>query len=94
DTGGASFVVANAADPGFSFGLALDNAGDALRLVDADGRLVALFSYGPGGELPAPSDESATRSPDGTGPFVGHTAADGAAGAIFSPGTRVDGASF
>lgn len=93
-TAAVAYAVANAADPGIPFGLDLDDGGDAVRLLDADGLLVALAAYGDGSPVPATSDQSLTRSPDLTGGFVPHTTAPGAAGASMSPGTRVDGGAF
>ncbi|MFT7580444.1 MAG: hypothetical protein ACI9MR_002115 [Myxococcota bacterium] len=94
DTATATFAVANAEDPGTPFGLALDNTDDALRLLDADGKLVAVFAYGTGAAISALSDQSYTRDPDLTGDFVPHADATGDATQIFSPGTRADGTSF
>ena len=94
DTGTAQFVVANAADPGIPLGLALNNDGDALSVLDAEGLHVASFSYGPGSAMEALTDESMTRQPDISGPFIGHTWAAGSPDALFSPGTRADGTSF
>jgi hypothetical protein len=94
DITGAAFVVANAADPGIPFGLSLDNTADVLQLLDASGLLVAEFAYGGAAPLAAVTDESYTRDPAVTGAFVPHSTATGAAGAIFSPGTAVDGTNF
>ncbi|MBN1944225.1 MAG: lamin tail domain-containing protein [Bradymonadales bacterium] len=89
------FLAANAADQGDPYGLDLDIiGGDRLRLLDENGRIVAEFAYGGVGELPVVTDESSTRSPDLVGSFVAHTEAPGAGGAIFSPGSRVDGSPF
>ena len=94
DTAGTQFFTANALDPGQPFGLNLDNDGEALKLVDADGKLVALFAYGPGTSLVALSDQSYTRSPDVTGGFMPHAEATGDPSNLFSPGTHADGSSF
>ncbi len=94
DVQGAHFVVANAADPGISLGLHLDNSGDAVRLLDGDGLLVAIFAFGPGATLEAITDQSYTRNPDLTGDFVPHTDVTSAEGPFFSPGTRADGTHF
>jgi len=94
DTSSSIFVVANAADPGIPLGLHLNDDGDDLRILDKEGRLVAAFSYGENQEVQAPSDQSITRSPDGTGAFLPHTEASGDESQIFSPGTRIDGSSF
>ena len=86
------FATANAADPGTPYGLDLDDEGDELRLIDAEGRLVDVVTYG---EAPASaSDQSLTRSPDLVGPWLPHLDAADASGAVFSPGTRVDGSPF
>ncbi len=94
DTTTATFAVANAQDPGTPFGLSLDNDGDTLQVLDADGALVARFAWGPGTAYPAVSDQSYTRSPDLTGDFIPHGQATADPAAIFSPGTRADGSAF
>lgn len=95
---GARFVVANAQDPAFSNGLNLNDAGDVLRLLDTERRGVFRFDYGDlcqrGTCPPEVSDRSLTRAPDLSGQFVPHSDASGASGAVFSPGTRADGAPF
>ncbi len=88
------YTASNAQDPGDPYGLDLDDAGDLIRLLDADGLTVASYTYGDEGGQPTLSDQSATRDPDLTGDFTGHTQATDSAGAIFSPGTRVDGSAF
>jgi hypothetical protein len=88
------FASSNAADPGMPLGLDLDDAGDEVRLLDPDGLAAAVFAYGDNGGVPAVSDQSLTRDPDLTGGFTPHTLASGASGAVFSPGTRVDGTAF
>jgi len=88
------YAASNAEDPGIPYGLDLDDAGDMVRLVDSELLTVAAFAYGDGGGIPAVSDESLTRDPDLAGTFAPHTFADGADGAVFSPGTRVDGLEF
>ena len=94
DSATAQYMVANANDPGLTFGLSLDNAAETLRLLDADGKLVALFAYGPGAALDALSDQSWTRDPDVTGGFVPHSSLSLNVPLIFSPGTKNDGGSF
>lgn len=95
DTETIRYFTANAADQGDPYGLDLDVAGgDRLRLLDDEGRIVAEFAYGDMGDLPVVTDESLTRSPDLTGGFVEHSDAAGSDGAVFSPGTRVDGSPF
>lgn len=94
DTPEAQFVVSNAGDPGIPLGLALNNEGDTLSVLDADGLHVASFSYGGTGALEAITDQSMTRQPDLSGDFVAHSEAAGSPDALFSPGTRVDGSPF
>jgi len=91
---GVIYMASNAEDPGIPYGLDLDDDGDAVRLIDADELTVALLAYGDGGSVAAVSDQSLTRDPDLTGGFVPHTLADGAQGAIFSPGAKTDGSVF
>jgi hypothetical protein len=95
---GAQVVTANAEDPAFANGLNLDDDGDVLRLLDAQWREVFVFAYGDAcaGPAcpPAIADRSLTRSPDLVGDFVPHDEAPGSDGAIFSPGTRLDGTRF
>ncbi|MFQ5707058.1 MAG: lamin tail domain-containing protein [bacterium] len=67
--------------------LSLNNGGDTVTLTDAAGVEQDAHTYGSEGG----DDQSLTRDPDGTGPFVQHTNATGSAGALFSPGTTVDG---
>jgi hypothetical protein len=90
----AQFQVANANDPGTPLGLALNNDGDTLTIIDADGLHVATFAYGPGAVLDAITDESMARKPDVTGEWMAHTMAAGSPDALFSPGTKTDGTSF
>jgi predicted extracellular nuclease len=71
--------------------LGLNNGGDSVTLFDGSGD-VAAYSYGgEGGD-----NQSLTRDPDITGPepLVKHTTATGSGGALFSPGTMVDGSKF
>jgi hypothetical protein len=86
------YFGANAADPGIPYGLDFNDDGEEIRLFDAEGLLVESFTYGD--EIPVASDQSLTRSPDLTGNWGPHLDADGADGAIFSPGTAVDGSNF
>jgi hypothetical protein len=88
---GVQYLVVNAKDPGIPFGLDLDDGGDLVKLLDAKGLTVAVFPFGNKGGAPAASDTSLTRDPDLTGSITPHTQAAKAAGAVFSPGTRVDG---
>jgi hypothetical protein len=70
--------------------LGLNNGGDDLTLSDG-GTVQAAASYGSEGG----NNQSLTRDPDGTASaFVLHTLASGSGGALYSPGTRVDGVAF
>ncbi len=99
--GGANF---NPNDPVFgcaqvfkitnSSGLSLTNSGLTILLKDANGNLIAQFSYGGSTGLEGDNNQSLTRSPDVTGSFVQHTAAAGANGRAYSPGLRTNGAPF
>ena len=73
-------------------GLELMNTGDILTLKRLDGQVMFVFTYG----LEAGDNQSITRSPDITGgePLVKHSQAEGSAGALFSPGTHLDGTLF
>ena len=66
--------------------LALNNGGDSFRILDAAGTEVLAFSYDG-----STQNESLTRDPDFTGPFVAHSLAAGD-GALFSPGRTAGGA--
>jgi len=72
-------------------GLSLNNGGDTIIVKDNLGAVVDAVTFGAseGG-----ANQSITRSPDITGPFVEHSTAAGSGGALFSPGTRVNGAPF
>ncbi len=81
--GGSATVVASA---GF---LGLNNGGDSIILNDGNADRINL-TYGNSG-----TNESYTLDPDITGgSFVGHTGANGSGGALFSPGTQIDGSAF
>lgn len=71
--------------------LGLNNAGDTITLNDGS---IDRASYSYGGE--GGDNQSLTRDPDVTGPepLVKHTLATGAAGALFSPGTQINGDPF
>ena len=75
-----------------SGGLGLMNTGDLVTLKRPDGTVVLALSYG----LEAGDDQSITRSPDITGgePLIKHSLAEGPGGALYSPGTRLDGSFF
>jgi hypothetical protein len=66
--------------------LALNNGGDTFRIETGGGSEVLSFSYD--GSI---DDQSLTRDPDFTGPFVAHSSATGSGGALFSPGRSVEG---
>ena len=71
--------------------LSLSNGGATITLVNTVPATVDSVTYPP---PPGGDNQSLTRDPDITGGFVLHTAAAGAGGAIFSPGTLVDGSQF
>lgn len=71
--------------------LGLNNGGDSVTINDGAEDLVTVSYGGAGGD-----NQSLTRDPDifGSEPLAKHTAAAGSGGALFSPGTRVDGSQF
>lgn len=78
-----------------SGGLSLNDTGDTIQLKNPSGvDAITDIVYGSGKPAPAPSNQSATRSPDLTGSFVAHSNASGSGGALFSPGTMLDGELF
>jgi uncharacterized repeat protein (TIGR01451 family) len=83
--GGAQVQVAS---EGF---LGLNNAGDTITIGIGEA-VAAEVVYGAEGG----NNQSLTRDPDITGPdtLVQHSTATGSGGAIFSPGTRIDGSPF
>lgn len=81
--GGATVVT----DTG-SAGLSLQNSGEKILIEDASGTQILEFDSDALSNNP---DESYTRDPDITGDFVQHASIDSANGALFSPGTKVDG---
>ncbi len=70
-------------------GLGLNNGGDTVT-VKVGPVTVVTYTYGAEGG----DNQSLTRSPDITGPFVKHTAAPGAGGARYSPGKLLTGLPF
>jgi len=87
------FLISDSEDPAFNLGLNLDDAGDRLRMLDANGDEIFLFAYGDGcleGDecLEALQDRAYSRVPDLSGEFLPHP------GVIFSPGTQSDGEQF
>ena len=74
-----------------SAGLSLNNGGDTITVKDASANIVATLTYG---SAEGGAHQSITRSPDVNGAFVTHSTAAGAAGRLFSPGTRTNGRPF
>ncbi len=68
--------------------LNLNNAGDVLTVTDALGEVLITFDIEPLSNNP---NEAYTRNPDLTGEFEQHS---GINGALFSPGTKIDGTPF
>jgi hypothetical protein len=85
DFGGALVQIASSGQ------LNMSNAGDLVTLADPEGNAVLTFDIEPLSNNP---DESYTRNPDLTGEFVQHAGIDEANGALFSPGTQLDGTTF
>jgi hypothetical protein len=71
--------------------LNMSNSGDFVTITDAMGNVVLTFDVEPLSNNP---NESYTRNPDLTGGFEQHAGIDAANGALFSPGTQIDGSSF
>ena len=69
--------------------LGLNNGGDTVALNNGTTD-VATHAYGSEGG----NNQSLTRDPDLTGAFVQHSTATGSGGALFSPGTMVNGTGF
>jgi hypothetical protein len=72
--------------------LGLNDRIDIVTLFNLDGVAEASVSYG----VEAGDNQSITRDPDiyGLEPLVKHSLANGSNGALFSPGTMVDGSFF
>lgn len=71
--------------------LGLNNSGDQISLMDAMANLIDMVIYGSEGG----GDQSITLDPDLTGArFVKHSTSPSSSGALFSPGTRIDGTPF
>ncbi len=71
-------------------GLSLNNTGEAVIITDSTGRIrLDSINFDALSDNP---DESYTRNPDVTGPFVQHHLAQ--AGKLFSPGTYANGTPF
>jgi hypothetical protein len=71
--------------------LNISNSGDIVTMRDTNGNVVVVFDTNP---LSANPNESYTRNPDLTGDFEQHARITEANGALFSPGTKLDGSSF
>lgn len=71
--------------------LNLNNAGDLLTLKDVQGNKIAEFDIN---GLSGNPDESYTRNPDIKGNFNRHSNIPGSNGALFSPGTQLNGTPF
>lgn len=69
----------------------MTNEGDFVTLQDTSGTIVLTFDVEPLSNNP---NESYTRNPDLTGDFVQHSGIEVANGALYSPGTMLDGSSF
>jgi len=98
---GCPLIIFGGGEPQGEFGgglvltagyLALNNSGDEITLADEFGFPVIRTSYGPEGG----QNQSITRSPDLMGPLPLelHSEIPDAAGALFSPGTQLDGNPF
>ena len=85
--GGAIVQTAN----GFESILNMNNSNDFVTIYDANNNAVLTFDIEP---LESAADQSYTRNPDINGDFVMHSTLTEANGALFSPGTRVDGSNF
>ena len=71
----------------------LSNSGATVSLKNAAGTELASFTYGTGA-CNAGDDQSVTLDPELTGTCVKHSTVTAANGALFSPGTKVDGTKF
>jgi len=99
--GGCGIVVFGGGTPTGTFGnvvvqtsstgyLGLNNSGDTVFINDGVND-VATYTYGAEGG----NNQSLTQDPDlGGGPLVEHSTATGSDGALFSPGTMIDGTFF
>jgi Lamin Tail Domain len=70
-------------------GLSLGNSGESVLLADSSGNILDSLNTDALSDNP---NESYTRSPDLTGPYVQHGAAT--PGVLFSPGTQTNGSPF
>lgn len=75
--------------------LGLNNAGDTITLTEVNTSVAAALTYPDANVAAGGNDQSVTRDPDiSGGTLVQHSTAVGAGGALFSPGTRLDGTPF
>ncbi|MDH3546147.1 MAG: lamin tail domain-containing protein, partial [Gammaproteobacteria bacterium] len=99
---GCSAVVFGGGAPTGAFGnslvqtassgsIGLNNGGDSVVLNDGVSDLVSTGYGSEGGD-----NQSITLDPDVTGtlPYIRHSVASGSGGALYSPGTRIDGSQF
>ena len=97
---GCSIVVFGGGTPTGGFGLSqvqtasggslgLNNGGDEITLSNGVSDVATVTYGGEGGD-----NQSLTRDPDISGAFTKHSVAAGSIGALFSPGTRLDGTQF
>jgi len=96
---GSSIIVFGGGSPADNFGgallqtannLGLTNSGGEITLLDGSGNVIQEITYG----SEAGNGQSLTRDPEIDGAFVLHSNATNSAGALFSPGTHVDGSPF
>gem|GEM_PF-1272413 len=73
-----------------SGGLSLNNTDDSVILKDASDNVITEYTYG----SEAGDNQSIARDPELTGEFVKHSEAIGTGGALFSPGTKLDGSAY
>ena len=87
-TGSFGSVIVQTASSGQ---LSLNNSGDTVTLNNGTSDVASCVYGSEGGD-----NQSLTRDPDisGTDPLVKHSAAAGSGGALFSPGTKIDGTNF
>lgn len=69
--------------------LGFNNSGDTITLSNSGGNLISVTYGSEGG-----NNQSLTRDPDITGTFGEHSTATGSSGALFSPGTLINGSHF
>ena len=69
--------------------LGLNNGGDTVTLNNGASDVASVAYGGEGGD-----NQSLTRDPDLSGSFVKHSTATGSGGALFSPGTMINGTRF